>query len=224
MRGDQGSDLRRPDKLGQRFEDVAGGGRVEVAGGLVGQEEARRVGDGAGDGDALLLAARQLRRAGASARSLDPHVGQEFAWRAVRLELPRQPANELRDDDVLERAELAEEVMELVDEADLDATDRSPLGIGEASGGPAADHHVAAIRAFEKSSDVGEWRRLPGARRSGQRHQFASGQGEVRVLQHLQRAGAGPVGTRHPGQRERGCGGFALRRLAQGRCGRVVHS
>ena len=51
----------------QRLEDVAGRVRVEVAGRLVGEQQARRVGDRAGDGDPLLLAARQFGRADARA-------------------------------------------------------------------------------------------------------------------------------------------------------------
>ena len=50
-------------QLGQRVEHVLGGARVEIAGRLVGQQDARRVGDRARDRDALLLAAGELRRA-----------------------------------------------------------------------------------------------------------------------------------------------------------------
>ena len=46
----------------QRVEDVQRGVWVEIAGRLVGQQHARRIGDGAADGDALLLAARQFAR------------------------------------------------------------------------------------------------------------------------------------------------------------------
>ena len=56
----------RPSDAGdgdQGVEHPAAGARVQIAGGLVGQQDARPVGQGAGDGDALLLAARQLRRA-----------------------------------------------------------------------------------------------------------------------------------------------------------------
>ena len=53
---------RRRAPAGQRGEDMAGRVRVEVAGRLVGEQHARSVGDGAGDRDALLLAARQLGR------------------------------------------------------------------------------------------------------------------------------------------------------------------
>src|SRR3954470_17941029 len=44
------------------FHDSGGIVAVEVAGRLVGQEQSRRVDQGASDGDALLLAARQLAR------------------------------------------------------------------------------------------------------------------------------------------------------------------
>ena len=54
--------LRRAPHLQQQIEDVAAVGAVEVAGGLVGEDERRIVGQRARDGHALLLAARQLRR------------------------------------------------------------------------------------------------------------------------------------------------------------------
>src|SRR5262249_57587786 len=49
-------------ELSQRGEHVLGGARVEVSGGLVGKENARCIGDGARDRDALLLASRKLSR------------------------------------------------------------------------------------------------------------------------------------------------------------------
>ena len=44
-------------------EDLGPGAAVEVAGGLVGEDDRRLAGQGAGDGDALLLAAAELARA-----------------------------------------------------------------------------------------------------------------------------------------------------------------
>ena len=44
------------------MEDVRGRRRVEVAGGLVGEQQRGRVGERAGNGGALLLAARELCR------------------------------------------------------------------------------------------------------------------------------------------------------------------
>ncbi len=62
MRRDEGGEPRRADDGDQRLEDVRRGVRIEIAGRLVGEEEARRVGNRAGDGDPLLLAARQFGR------------------------------------------------------------------------------------------------------------------------------------------------------------------
>ena len=43
-------------------EHLGGGGFIEVAGGFVSEDEDGRIGECAGDGDALLFAARKLRR------------------------------------------------------------------------------------------------------------------------------------------------------------------
>ena len=45
----------------QQFDDRLAGGGVEIAGRLVREQQRRARGKRAGDGDALLLAARQLR-------------------------------------------------------------------------------------------------------------------------------------------------------------------
>ena len=58
--GDEGGELGGADDGHQSLEDAAGGVGVEVAGGLVGEQQARGIGDGAGDGDALLLAAGEF--------------------------------------------------------------------------------------------------------------------------------------------------------------------
>ena len=61
-----GGDQRRHAGLAheaqQLLEHALGGGRVEIAGRLVGEEETRPIGDGTGDGYALLLTAGKLRR------------------------------------------------------------------------------------------------------------------------------------------------------------------
>ena len=44
----------------EEFEDVRAVGGVEVAGGLVGEDDGRAEDEGAGEGDALLLAAGEL--------------------------------------------------------------------------------------------------------------------------------------------------------------------
>src|SRR6476659_3126254 len=90
--------------------------RIEIAGRLVGEEQPRSVGDGAGDGDALLLAAGQLCRTMlgplAEAKRLQQLPG------ALLGLAPREPENKLRQHHVLQRRELRKQVMELIDEAD----------------------------------------------------------------------------------------------------------
>src|SRR5688500_11496964 len=56
--GDHADGLAGGDESLEELEDGFGGARVEVAGRLVGEDERRVVGEGACDGDALLLAAR----------------------------------------------------------------------------------------------------------------------------------------------------------------------
>ncbi len=60
--GDERGNAGGADEMHQRIEHVRGRVRVEVAGRLVGEDEARVVGQRAGNGGALLLAAGQLRR------------------------------------------------------------------------------------------------------------------------------------------------------------------
>ena len=105
--GDERRHPRCPHELGERFEHVARRRRVEVARRLVGEQEPWRIGDRAGDRHTLLLAAGKLRRPVGRA-VLDPHVGQQLE-RPLLGDLPRQAADELRDDDVLQCAELAGE-------------------------------------------------------------------------------------------------------------------
>src|SRR3974377_899631 len=60
VRRDDGGKPRGLQELTQRVEDVVGGVLVEIAGRLVGKQDAWRIGDGTRDGDALLLAAREM--------------------------------------------------------------------------------------------------------------------------------------------------------------------
>ena len=61
--GDQGGAAFLADQAEEFGEDDVGGGLVEIAGGLVGEDQSRAVGERAGDRDALLLAAGELARA-----------------------------------------------------------------------------------------------------------------------------------------------------------------
>ena len=83
--GDHGGEARGAHELRQRLEHVLGGARIEIAGRLVGQQDARRIGDRARDRDALLLAAGQLAPAGASSRSLEAEIAQQLVGALARF-------------------------------------------------------------------------------------------------------------------------------------------
>jgi hypothetical protein len=61
----------------EQIHDLPGRGRVQVAGRLVGQQQLGAADQGAGDGHALLLPARELRRQVAHARG-QAQVGQHL--------------------------------------------------------------------------------------------------------------------------------------------------
>ena len=98
---------------GQHFE---AGVRIEIAGGLVAQDELRRADQRPGDGHALLLAARELVR-GVVLAIGEAHLGQGLAGPAAALGR-RDRRIEQRELDVLHRAGAGEEVEALEDEAD----------------------------------------------------------------------------------------------------------
>jgi hypothetical protein len=87
---------------------------VEVAGGLVRQDQARAVDERARHAHALLLAARELRR------QVPRAIGEAHALeRLQRLLRVGHRVIVLRDHDVFERVEVGEEMELLEDDADL---------------------------------------------------------------------------------------------------------
>ena len=111
----------------KRREDVLRGLGVEIPGRLVGEQNSRRVGDSARDRHPLLLATGKLGRPVGQAL-LEAKIGEQIG-RAFGGFLPRQAADHLRHDDILDRGEFHQQVMELIDEADLGAADSGTLGI-----------------------------------------------------------------------------------------------
>ena len=114
----------RPPLLAEALEQrqhLGPRGRVEVPGRLVGEDQ-RRIGDErAGDGDALLLAARQLR-----GQVVDPVFEPDLAQRRQRPLVargPRQAGVGQRQLDVRERPRARNQVVALEDEADVTVAD-----------------------------------------------------------------------------------------------------
>src|SRR5262245_12853942 len=160
--GNHRGHARLAHELQELLEHTLGGWRIEIAGRLVGEKHLRTVGHGAGNGDALLLAARELRR------TMIPAFFE--TERAKQILRPRfglvaaHTENKLRQDHILERRELGQEMMELIDEADLHAPHASLLVVGELAAIDAVDEDLSAVGPFEKPRDM-EQRRFAGARR-----------------------------------------------------------
>src|SRR5262249_30702282 len=155
----------------EELHDLARHQRIEVAGGLIAEEEVGLADEGAGDGDALLLPARELRRKMAAARREVDAL--EDALDLVAALAGRQAAVAERQIDVVPDVEVGHEVEALGDEADLAvAQARHPL-VGEAAHGEPVEPVLALVEAVEETGDVEE-RRLARARRTHDRHELAA--------------------------------------------------
>ena len=115
------------DGVAHEAEDLGAGAAVEVAGRLVGEDQLGLVGERAGDGDALLLAAGQFARS-----VLEPvgqpdgvdHVAQPLLVGLLAGEVHRQG-------DVLDRGQHRQQVERLEDEPDALAAQSGELGVGQ---------------------------------------------------------------------------------------------
>jgi hypothetical protein len=111
-------------QLAEQVEHRLSRGRVEIAGRLVGEQEAGASGEGARDRHALLLAAGQ------SARSVRTPIGeadarQDLAGHPKRLRF-RNSGDAVRHRDVLLGREFGQQVVELEDESDLLVSESRP--------------------------------------------------------------------------------------------------
>ncbi len=140
------------------------------------------VGERAGNRDALLLAARQLRRV------VMPAAGQaDFLEQRRRAGTRVRPARNFhRHHHVLERGQRRHQVEELEDEADLlPAQPGQPVLVERRDVG-AVDHDPPGRRRVEAGNQA-EQRRLPAAGRSGHREEPARGHVEIDRLEDGQR-------------------------------------
>ena len=118
-------------QLGQSRKHMVGGVHVKVSGRLVGQQDPRRIGDRAGDGHPLLLAAGQFRRTMGQPLA-QAEIAEQFDGALVRL-AAREAADHLRQQHVLQRGEFRQQMMRLIDEADLIAANAGALVVGQAA-------------------------------------------------------------------------------------------
>ena len=185
VRDEHEGGVRFVGQLAQQAKNVFAAGGIEIAGRFVGENERGPMDEGAGDRDALLLAAGELARqgggAGSEADAFEQGGDTGFAFGG-------RDADELeRQLDVFGGSESRQQVEELEDGSDLFAA-KAGEGIavelidavaveGEATGvGP-----VDAAEAVEQGG-------LAAAGRAGEGDAFAGGDAEGDVIEHATRA------------------------------------
>src|SRR5690348_11499240 len=176
------------DRLLQEGQDAVRGVRVEVAGGLVGEDQVGLVDQRPGAGDALLLAAGELGRAVREA------VGDAQPADQVAEPLPVDlgPGQVGREGDVLRRGQRGDQVEGLEDEADLVAAQPGEPGVVEPADLLAADERLPRRRPVQAGHAVHE-RRLAGPRRAHHRGEPAPFDGHVDAGQGVHGGLPGPV-------------------------------
>ena len=143
--------------------NLVGGLRIEIAGGLIGQHQARMQHHRARHGDALLLAAGKL---GWPAMKLvgQAHQLQHLAGAPRGLAF-RHPRDQPRHHHVLQRGEVGEQVMKLENEAELEVAKVGQRPIAEREQVLALEIDLACGRRLEASEHVEQSRfaytRLP---------------------------------------------------------------
>src|SRR2546430_2025920 len=157
--------------------------RVEVSGGLVGEDHRRVVQERSRDRDALLLAAGELARP-----MMDAVAETDLLERRERALSPRVPiaAVDERQLDVLDRVQPREQVVRLKDESDVLVADPSELVVGQLADVLAREHVGAAVGDVEAAENVHECR-LPRPRRTHDRDELRGPDIEIHPAQRVHR-------------------------------------
>jgi hypothetical protein len=142
--------------LAEHLENGVGIFGVEVAGGLVGEDDGGAGDEGAGDSDTLLLAAGELVGAVVETALDAEHLGEVGEKGLVEIFLygRAELGDVVGDFNVAHRGERWQEVEALEDEADFGATHFGALGVGESGEVHAVDQDGAGGGAGEAAKDV----------------------------------------------------------------------
>ncbi len=138
----------------QGLHDLVRGAGVEIAGRLVGEQQARRVDQRARDGDALLLAARELARRVALAVAEAEQPQRPARPLDARLAARRPGRRVIKGQaDVLDRAGARQQIEALEDEAEALAADAGELRLLEPGDVDAVEEVAPAGRPVEAAED-----------------------------------------------------------------------
>src|SRR5260221_2306700 len=177
-----------PVELVQDGQDVAAGGRVQVASRFVGEDQVRVGHQGARDRDALLLASRELGR-----KMVDPIGEADHVQSLERKRLPiAAVAVEKRQLHVAPRGELGGQLELLEDEPDAAVADVRKLRLAEPADVLAGEPVAAGGWSVEAAEDVHQ-RRLARPRRAHDREELASADQQREVAQRSDFGVAGSV-------------------------------
>ena len=136
----------------ETLEDCLGCARVEIAGGLIRQQQARLVGQGSGHGHPLLLAAGKL--GGLMVQTLGETKLAEKRARPFAALASVSPGDQGRQSDILQSAKFRQQVMELVDEPDRLKTNAGALAIIQRATILASNDNDPGGGMFEETRDV----------------------------------------------------------------------
>ena len=195
--GDQDHRVAGLVQLVEELHDLRRGGRVEVAGGLVGEQDRGLVDQGAGDRHALALAARELVGLVVHAVARAPPSPARAARPLAPL-AARHAGVDQRQLDVVQRVGAGQQVEGLEDEADLLVADAPPARWSSSSWTADAVEAVGARGRRVEAADQVHQRRLAAARRAHDRHVLAA-------LDRRGRRRSGRAPSRRPCRRPCGC-------------------
>ena len=180
-------------ELQQQVEHLRRRGAVEAAGRLVGQQQVRLHDQRPAQRGALPLAARQLARlVPQAAGEPDPRQQPPGLLQGLRGRDPREAQRQRR---VLLRGELRQQVVLLVDEAQVPVAQRRQRPVRQPVDAPPGQLHRARVRAVEAGQQVQQGA-LAAAGHADHGRALAGGELEVEAAQHLdpQRARAEGLG------------------------------
>lgn len=172
----------------QHVHDGSAGGSIEVARGLIGQEDLRTVDEGTGKSDPLLLAAGELRRV-----VIKTITKPDFPEERLRLFLPASfPAELQRDEDILHSGECGNELEVLEYEANQPVPQGGTSVLGEVLQCLAIKFHGAGGGVVESGAESYECG-FPTARWTDDGEGVARFQRQVDVMQDRKRMPRGAV-------------------------------
>lgn len=170
MGGQDEGELVRPGRAGQYPQDLVGGLAVERGGGVVGEDDGRQRGEGAGDGDPLALVLEQP--VGALPGDLaDVEAFQPFVGGGVGG-LVAGAGEQQRQGDVLPGGQFGHQVGFGADEAEAVAAQPFAPGPAEGVDGRAVEPDLALVDG-EEGGEAAEEGALAGAARAGDGEHFA---------------------------------------------------